>query len=248
MEIKQGEIIDDLQLKGYKIIQSEDGFKFGIDAVLIANFCNIRKGDIGVDLGTGTGIIPVILAAKSEAHKIYGLEIQREVEDMAKRSVALNSLEDKIEIIHGDIKTASKIFGKATMDFVVSNPPYFKANTLKSPKEKKLISRHEILCTLEDLLKSSSELLKPNKPLFLIHRPDRLVELIEVSRKYKLEPKEILFVQPKEAKAPNLILIKYVKSGNPGIKFKDPLIVYNSMGEYSETINSIYNSERLGEI
>lgn len=248
MEIKENEVIDDLQLKGYRIIQSEDGFKFGIDAVLVANFCNVKKGDVGIDLGTGTGIIPIIIAGKSEAKKIYGLEIQEEVEDMARRSISLNALENSIQIVHGDIKNASKVFGKATMDFVVSNPPYFKVNTLKSPKEKKLISRHEILCTLEDLFKASSELLKPNKPFFLIHRPDRLVELIEIPRKYKLEPKEILFVQPKEKKAPNLVLLKYVKSGNPGIKFKDSLIVYDHLGEYSEEINQIYKSEKLGEI
>ncbi|MGL5256833.1 MAG: tRNA1(Val) (adenine(37)-N6)-methyltransferase [Proteocatella sp.] len=246
MELKQSETIEDLQIKGYKIIQSTDGFKFGIDAVLIANFCRLKRGDVGLDIGTGTGIISILLAAKSELKKVYALEIQSEVADMAMRSVKLNELEERIEVINGDLKDKTRLFGKASMDFVVSNPPYFKADTLKSENIKKLISRHEIKCNLSDIMETASYLLKPNKPFFMIHRPDRLVELIELARKNKLEPKEIRFIHPNVSKAPNLIMIKYVKGGNQGIKILDPLYVYNSEGQYSEEINKIYSCETLG--
>ena len=138
MDLKQNETIEDLQMNGMKIIQSDDGFKFGIDAVLIANFCKVRRGDRGVDLGTGTGIIPIILAAKSEALRIFGLEIQPEVSEMAQRSVAMNGLEPRIEIINGDLKNRKQIFEKSSMDFVVSNPPYFKVDTIKSENMKKI--------------------------------------------------------------------------------------------------------------
>lgn len=246
MELKQSEVIEDLQMKNYKIIQSSDGFKFGIDAVLIANFCKLKKGDVGVDIGTGTGIIPIILAAKSEVSKVYALEIQEEVADMARRSVFLNKLSDRIEVINDDLKNKSNLFNKASMDFVVSNPPYFKADTLKSDNIKKLISRHEVKCDLSDVMETAAYLLKPNKPFFIIHRPDRLVDLIELAKKYKLEPKEIRFVHPNVTKAPNLVMLKYVKSANPGIKFLDPLYVYNEKGQYSDEINQIYSSETLG--
>lgn len=246
MELKQSETIEDLQIKDYKIIQSTDGFKFGIDAVLIANFCRLKRGDVGVDIGTGTGIISILLAAKSEIKKVYALEIQSEVADMAMRSVKLNSLEERIEVVNGDLKEKKSLFAKASMDFVVSNPPYFKADTLKSENIKKLISRHEIKCNLSDIMETASYLLKPNKPFFMIHRPDRLVDLIELARKNKLEPKEIRFIHPNASKAPNLIMIKYVKGGNQGIKILDPLYVYDSGGQYSEEINKIYSCETLG--
>lgn len=246
MELKQLEVLEDLQIKDYKIIQSLDGFKFGIDAVLIANFCRLKKGNIGVDIGTGTGIIPIILVAKSEISKVYALEIQDEVADMAKRSVLLNGLSESIEIINDDLKNKSNLFDKASMDFVVSNPPYFKIDTLKSDNIKKLISRHEVKCNLSDIMETASYLLKPNKPFFIIHRPDRLVDLIELARKYKLEPKEIRFIHPNVAKAPNLVMIKYVKAANSGMKFLDPLYVYNEEGQYSDEINRIYSSETLG--
>lgn len=246
MDLKHNETIEDLQLNGFKIIQSDDGFKFGIDAVLIANFCRIRRGDRGVDLGTGTGIIPIIIAAKSEASKIFGLEIQAEVYEMAQRSVTMNGLDSRIEIINGDLKNISDMFEKSSMDFVVSNPPYFKVDTLKSENMKKMISRHEVKCNLNDIMETASYLLKPNKPFFMIHRPDRLVDLIETGIRHKLEPKEIKFIYPDNRKAPNLIMIKYVKCGNKGVKMLPPLYVYNPDGTYTEEINEIYRSKVLG--
>ena len=246
MDLKQNETIEDLQMNGMKIIQSDDGFKFGIDAVLIANFCKVRRGDRGVDLGTGTGIIPIILAAKSEASRIFGLEIQPEVSEMAQRSVAMNGLEPRIEIINEDLKNRNQIFEKSSMDFVVSNPPYFKVDTIKSENMKKMISRHEVKCDLNDILETASYLLKPNKPFFMIHRPDRLVDLIETGLRHKLEPKEIKFIHPDNKKAPNLIMIKYVKCGNKGVKMLPPLYVYNPDGTYTEDINKIYSSKVLG--
>ena len=246
MELKQSEVIEDLQIKDYKIIQSKDGFKFGIDAVLVANFCRVKKGDVGVDFGTGTGIIPIIITAKSNIAKIHALEIQEDVAEMTSRSVELNNLTDKIDVINGDLKNKANFFTKASMDFAVSNPPYFKQDTLKSENTKKLISRHEIMCNLADVMEAASYVLKPNKPFFMIHRPDRLVDLIELGRKNKLEPKELRFIHPNVSKAPNLILIKYVKNANPSIKILDPLYVYNDKGEYSDEINRIYASETLG--
>jgi len=246
VKIKNEENIEDLQLKGYKIIQSNDGFKFGIDAVLIANFCRLKNGDVGVDLGTGTGIIPIIIAAKSNISKIYGIEIQEDVAEMASRSIKLNDLTSKIEIVNDDLKNKSQLFAKASMDFVVSNPPYFQINTLQSDNVKKHISRHEVKCNLADILETAAYLLKPNKPFFMIHRPDRLVDLIELARANKMEPKEIRFIHPNTLKAPNLLMIKYVKSGNKGMKMLPPLYVYNENGVYTDEINKIYSSITLG--
>lgn len=239
--LKDDERIDDLQCKGLKIIQSTKGFCFGMDAVLLSNFCDIKPRSTVVDLGTGTGIIPLLIWAKNDIKKIYGLEIQDEVAEMAKRSVKLNGLEDIIHILNIDLKESLDVLGVNKFDVVTSNPPYMpKGQGLINPRDKKAISRHEICATLEDVIRISSRLLKHNGRFFMVHRPHRIVDIICLLRKYKLEPKAIRFVHPKVGQKPNLVLIKSVKAAKPELLFHDPLYVYNEDGTYTNEIYKIY--------
>lgn len=244
IELKENERIDDLQVNGLKIIQDKNGFCFGIDAVLVSNFTEIKSGDTVVDLGTGTGIIPTLIAGKSNAKKIIGIEIQESVAEMATRSVEMNALEDKIEILNINLKNTLDYMGKSSAEVVVSNPPYFNnGGGMVNTKDKMAISRHEIYCTLEDVIKTASKVLKPNGRFYMVHRPGRLVDIVELARKYKLEPKVIRFVQPNCEKAPNIFLIKCVKSGGRDLKFLPPLNVYKMDGDYTEEIYDIYKNE-----
>ena len=244
-EILENERIDDLEYKGLKIIQNKDGFCFGIDSILLSDFAKeIKKGSKVIDLGTGTGIIGILLCMKTELSKIMGVEIQKEVYDMAKRSIKLNNLENKFEIINENIKNLENIIETGTFDAVVTNPPYKKIGTgLTNENEKKLISRHEITANLEDFIKVSSKMLKDKGTLYMVHRPDRMVDIIELLRKYKLEPKKIKFVYPNANKDANLILLKAVKNANPFLKIEKPLYVYNQNGEYTDEILKIYGKK-----
>jgi tRNA1Val (adenine37-N6)-methyltransferase len=246
IQLKHNERIDDLQLKGLRIIQNPDGFCFGIDAVLLSNFAQITKRATVVDLGTGTGIIPILVAGKSSAKKIYGIEVQEEVADMASRSVDLNDLSNRIEIININLKTVHQHLNKGIADVVLSNPPYMPAGgALVNPGSYKAISRHEVLCTLEDVLKVASSLLREKGAFYMVHRPSRLVDIISLCRQYKLEPKCIRFVHPREGKEPNIVLIKCVKSGNPELRIMPPLYVYGQGTEYSEEIFDIYGQVNI---
>ena len=244
-EILENERIDDLEFKGLKIIQNKDGFCFGIDSILLSDFAKeIKKESKVIDLGTGTGIIGILLCMKTELSKIIGVEIQKEVYDMAKRSIKLNNLENKFEIINENIKNLENIIETGTFDAVVTNPPYKKIGTgLTNENEKKLISRHEITANLEDFIKVSSKMLKDKGTLYMVHRPDRMVDIIELLRKYKLEPKKIKFVYPNANKDANLILLKAVKNANPFLKIEKPLYVYNQNGEYTDEILKIYGKK-----
>ena len=244
-EILENERIDDLEFKGLKIIQNKDGFCFGIDSILLSDFAKeIKKGSKVIDLGTGTGIIGILLCMKTELSKIIGVEIQKEVYDMAKRSIKLNNLENKFEIINENIKNLENIIETGTFDAVVTNPPYKKIGTgLTNENEKKLISRHEITANLEDFIKVSYRMLKDKGTLYMVHRPDRMVDIIELLRKYKLEPKKIKFVYPNANKDANLILLKAVKNANPFLKIETPLYVYNQNGEYTDEILKIYGKK-----
>lgn len=243
--LKENERIDDLQCKGLKIIQNTKGFCFGMDAVLLANFCDIKDNSEVVDLGTGTGIIPLLLWAKNKVKKIYGVEIQKEVAEMAKRSIFMNELDEFIEIVNIDLKEAPEILGINKYDVVTSNPPYMiSGNGAINLEDKKAISRHEIMCTLEDVIRVSSRLLKHNGRFFMVHRPHRIVDILCLLRKYKLEPKELRFVHPKVGDRPNLILIKSIKASKPELKFLKPLYVYNEDGSYTDEIYEIYGMER----
>ncbi len=239
------ERIDDLQCKGLKIIQNPNGFCFGIDAVLLSNFCEIKKNSVVVDLGTGTGIIPILIAGKSRAKKIYGVEIQSYVADMAKRSIKLNGLEDRVEIIEEDLKNITNIIEVNSVDVVISNPPYMISTGLKNPNDMKAISRHEIKCNLEDVIYNASRLLKHHGHFYMVHRPHRLVDIMSLCRKYKLEPKKIRFVHPNKNKKTNLLLLKCVKAAKPELRFLDPLYVYDENGKYTEDIYEIYGKESI---
>lgn len=244
MLLKDTERIDDLQIKGYRIIQDNNGFCFGMDAVLIANYAEFRKNDKVVDLGTGTGIIPLIIDAKNNLKKIYGIEIQEEVADMARRSLELNGLGERIEILNTDIKHCLEHLEKNTFDAVVSNPPYMSMGEgLLNETDKKQISRHEIACNIDDIARIASQLLRHNGKFYLVHRPSRLVDIFESLRKYKLEPKSMRFVHPRASKAPNLVLIKCIKASRPELKIENPLYVYNEDGSYTEEIHEIYGLE-----
>ena len=241
--LKENERIDDLEYKGLKIIQNTEGFCFGIDAVLLSDFAKeIRNDSEVLDLGTGTGILSILLSAKTNLKKIYGIEIQENVADMAKRSVALNKLENKIEIINKNIKELEEIFEKNYFDSIVTNPPYKKLETGKTnEKQNKFISRHEVTANLEDFIKVSFNLLKDKGALYMVHRPERLAEIIYELKKHKLEPKKIKFVHSNYKQEPKLVLIKAVKNAKEFLKVEKPLFVYNEQGEYTEEILKIYN-------
>lgn len=237
------EVVDTLK-NGYKIIQDSEKFKFGIDAILLSHFAfnQIRNNEKVIDLGTGNGIIPLMIA-KSRANSIVGLEIQEENVELAKRSVELNQLEEKIQIIHGDIKAVEKKFTKHSFDVVVSNPPYMiNEHGKQNPTEAKSIARHEVLCNLEDIISAVDYLLKPFGKFFMIHRPFRLPEIFSLLTKYKIEPKRMELVSPFLQKEPNLVLIEARKNANPRLQIEDNLIVYEKPGIYTEKINQIYSS------
>lgn len=241
IECREDERIDDLQRNGYRIIQKKNGFCFGMDAVLLSGFARVKEGETAVDLGTGTGIIPILLEAKTEGKHFTGLEIQEEVAEMAARSVALNGLEERVTIIRGDIKEASQIFGKASFDVVTSNPPYMNdQHGLKNPQEMKAISRHEVLCTLDDVCREAAALLKPGGRFYMVHRPHRLAEIISTLKEYKLEPKRMKLVHPFIDKDANMVLIEAVRGGKSMIKVEAPIIVYREYGIYTDEIYEIY--------
>ena len=235
------ERLDDLQRNGYKIIQNPNKFCFGIDAVLLSGFADIKKGSRVLDLGTGTGILPILLAAKTEAKSFEGLEIQEESADMARRSVAYNGLQELIHITTGNIAEASSLFGCSSFDAVVTNPPYMNdKHGLKNPDMAKAIARHVILCSLEDVVRESSRVLQPKKSLFMVHRPFRLAEIFQTLQKHHMEPKRMRLIHPYLKKEPNMVLIEAVKDGNPMIKIEPPLIVYKSPGVYTKEILELY--------
>ena len=245
IKLEENERIDDLEYKNLKIIQKKDGFCFGIDSILLSDFSkNIKENYKVLDLGTGTGIIATLLCGKTKLKKIIGIEIQKEIADMAKRSIKLNKLENKFEIINENIINLEKIFEKNSIDAIVTNPPYKKKNSgIINENEKKLISRHEITATLEDFIKISQKLLKNNGEFYMVHRPERLVDIFEIMRKYKIEPKIIRFVHSNINKESKLVLIKGVKNAKPFLKIEKNLYIYNENGNYSDEILKIYNKK-----
>lgn len=245
IELKDNERIDDLQLNNLKIIQNKDGFCFGIDSVLLSDFSKeIPTGSTVLDLGTGTGILGILLCGKTKLSKIYGIDVQEEVCQMAQRSVKLNNLEDRFEIINDNIKNLNTIFENCSIDAIVSNPPYKKDNSgLKNESQTKLISRHEITASLEDFIEISSKLLKNNSSLYMVHRPERLSDLFYLLRKYKLEPKKLRMVQSYFDSKPKLVLVKATKNAKSFLNIENPLIIYNKDGTYTSEILKIYGKE-----
>lgn len=239
--LKENERIDDLQRNHYRIIQNPEKFCFGMDAVLLSGFAGAKEGSRVLDLGTGTGIIPILMEAKTEAAYLAGLEIQEESADMARRSVALNHLEEKIEIITGDIKEAVSLFGAASFDVVTCNPPYMtEHHGLTNPEAPKAIARHELLCTLEDVISQAAKLLKPGGNFFLVHRPFRLVDILVLLREYHLEPKRMKMVHPFVNREPNMVLLQANRGGRAQLTVEKPLIVYQKPGVYTDEIYDIY--------
>lgn len=241
MILKENERIDDLERNGYRIIQDPERFCFGMDAVLLSGFARVKDGASVLDLGTGTGIIPILLEAKTGAAHLTGLEIQPDSADMARRSVALNGLEDKIDIVTGDIKEAGSLFDAASFDVITCNPPYMIGkHGIANPQDAKAIARHEILCTLEDVISQTARLLKPGGNFYLVHRPFRLAEIMVLLSKYKLEPKRMQLVYPYVDKEPNMVLIEANRGGRPRMTVEKPLIVYQKPGVYMPEIYDIY--------
>lgn len=239
--VRENERVDDLQ-NGYYIIQDPQKFCFGMDAVLLSGFARVKKGEKVLDMGTGTGIIPVLLASKTQGGHFTGLEIQEECADMAARSVKYNSLEDRVSIRQGDIKEAAGIFGAASFHVVTCNPPYMIGqHGLTNPHMPKAIARHEILCTLEDVVSQASRLLGDRGRFYMVHRPFRLTEIMNVLTKYKLEPKRMQLVYPYIDREPNMVLIEALKGGNSRITVERPLIVYEKPGVYTKGILELYD-------
>lgn len=238
--IKENERVDNLQ-NGYYVIQDPEKFCFGMDAVLLSGFAKVKKEETALDLGTGTGIIPILLKAKTNGKHFTGLEIQEECAEMAGRSVAYNHIEDDVTIVQGDIKEAAEIFGAASFHVVTSNPPYMIGqHGLTNPHMPKAIARHEVLCTLEDVVSQASKLLKDRGRFYMVHRPFRLAEIMNVLTKYHLEPKRMQLVYPYIDREPNMVLIEALKGGNSRITVEPPLIVYEKPGVYTKNILEIY--------
>ena len=238
--VKCGERVDDLQ-NGYFVIQDPKKFCFGMDAVLLSGFARVKKGETALDMGTGTGIIPILLSQRTEGKHFTGLEIQAECAEMADRSVKYNCLEDRVQIVEGDIKEAAGIFGAASFDVVTCNPPYMIGqHGLTNQHLPKAIARHEILCTFDDVANQAARVLKDRGRFYLVHRPFRLVELMAALTKYKLEPKRMQLVYPYIDKEPNMVLIEACKGGNSRIQIERPLVVYEKPGVYTRDILELY--------
>ena len=236
-----GERIDELQRTGYRIIQNPERFCFGMDAVLLSGFARAKKQERCLDLGCGNGIIPILMEAKTEGKHFTGLEIQPESADMAKRSVALNGLQDRIDIVEGDIKDASKIFGASSFHVVTTNPPYMTAqHGLTNLYEAKTIARHEVLCNLEDIIRESARLLMPGGRFYMVHRPFRLAEIISLMVQYRMEPKRMRLVYPYVDREPNMVLIEGLRGGKSRMTVEKPLIVYKEPGKYTDEIYDVY--------
>ncbi len=240
-KLREGERIDELQRNGYVIIQDPKRFCFGMDAVLLSGFAHVKAGERVLDLGTGTGIIPILLEAKTDGSHFTGLEIQPESADMARRSVGLNHLESKIEIVTGDVKGASSYFGASSFHVITTNPPYMIGNHgLQNAQDAKTIARHEVLCTLDDILRESARMLLPKGRFYMVHRPFRLSEIFCKMTGYGIEPKRMKLVHPYADREPNMVLIEGLRGGKPRMTVEKPLIVYQEPGKYTDEILQLY--------
>ena len=239
--IHKNERLDELHRNGYFILQDPKRFCFGMDAVLLSGFVKVKPGERALDLGTGTGIIPILLEAKTEGEHFTGLEIQPESADMAQRSVSYNHLEEKVSIVTGDIKEASQIFGASSFDVITTNPPYMIGkHGLLNPGDAKAIARHEVLCTLDDILRESARLLRPGGRFYMVHRPFRLAEIFHEMVDYGIEPKRMRMVHPYADKEPNMVLIEGARGGKSHLIVDPPLVVYKEQGVYMDEIYDIY--------
>ena len=239
--VRETERLDDLQIRGYRIIQDPGKFCFGMDAVLLSGFARIKAGDEVADLCTGNGVIPILLEAKTQGKHFTGLEIQEESADLARRSVAYNGLEERISIVTGDVCEASSLLGMGSFHAVTCNPPYMgRAGGLKNPGDAKAIARHEILCDLEDVIRETARLLMPKGRCYFVHRPFRLVDIFTLMRRYDLEPKRLQMVYPYADRQPTMVLVEGMRGGRPNLVVEKPLVIYEKPDVYTQDILDIY--------
>ena len=242
--LKDTERLDDLECRGYRIIQDPSGFCFGMDAVLLSAFVRCGPDAKCLDLGTGNGVIPLLMCGKDKGSSFCGLEILEDYADRARRSVRLNGLEDRIRISTGDLKEAEKFYPAASFDVVTCNPPYMLADHgIISENHDKMAARHELFCTLEDVVRAAAVMLAPKGQFFMVHRPFRLTDILTLMRRYSLEPKELQMVQPFADKEPNLVLVRGARGGRPGMKVRETLTVYESPGNYTREVLRMYGKE-----
>lgn len=236
-----GEHIDDLLCKGLKIIQHPNSYRFAIDTVLLANFVKAGRKDRVIDLGTGSGVIALLISAKTDAKEIIGIEIVNEAFDRAVRSVNMNKLQDRVKIVHGNLKEAINVFGRGSFSVVVTNPPYMTLNEGKiSPNPNLAIARHEVAASLQDVVKAAWELLTSGGRFYMVYRTVRVADAIYELKSRGLEPKILRFIHPSAENSPNLFLVMAKKGAGPGVKILPPLVVYNSDGSYTDEIKEIY--------
>jgi tRNA1(Val) A37 N6-methylase TrmN6 len=246
--IREDETLDDLQLNDIYLIQKKEGFRFGVDAVLLANFTKPKRNSKVIDFCSGTGIIPFIIAGKTDAKHITGIEIQEPMVEMANRSVKYNNLQEKIEFICMDLKDKDILKKMEKVDVVTVNPPYKTENTgIINPKSESAIARHEIMCNLEDVIVAARTVLKDGGRMFMVHRPERIVDILYLMRKYKMEPKRIQMVHPTSKKAPNIMLIEAQRDGGKFLKWDPDISIYNEDGSYTDEINKIYGRNDIIE-
>ncbi len=236
--------LDDLE-NGYRIWQDPDSFCYGIDAVLLAHYATLKDGDRVIDLGTGTGAVPLIMKAIARDRGLRthftGLEIQEDVSALALKSVQYNGLATEVDITKGDLKEAARIYGAASFSLVTCNPPYMiGSHGLVSKEGAVAAARHEIYCTLEDVVSSAAALLETNGRFAMVHRPFRLAEIISVLKQYRLEPKRMRLVYPFADREPTMVLIESVRGGRPRLSVGPPLIIYNKDHTYTEELLKIY--------
>lgn len=241
IKINIDESVDDLQLKGLKLIQKQQGFRFGVDAVLLSHFANIKNKHRVIDLCTGTGIVPFLAYGKYEPKEVIGIEIQEDMVEMANRSSLLNNTTDIVKFVYGDLKDKALLDSLGKFDVLTVNPPYKLNNAgIINPNDKLAIARHEVMCTLEDVIIAARRLLKDNGRMFIVHRPERLADIFGLMRKYKIEPKRVRMVQPNTKKAPNIVLVEGQRDGGAFLKWEETLYVYDDNGNYSEVVDRIY--------
>lgn len=239
--LKNDESLEDLQICDLKLIQKNDGFRFGADAVLLSDFAKSVHSEKTLDLCTGSGVIPILLSAKTKTKEFFALEIQEDICEMAQRCVKLNKLEDRITIIQGDLKEADRIYGKRVFDLITCNPPYMPVGTaVMNVTDSKIVARHEVMCNLEDVITSSAKLLKQKAHLMLVHKPSRLADIICLMRKYEIEPKRIRFVHKSPDAEPSLVLVDGAYKGGIELRIMPPLIMYNEDGTETDELKRIY--------